>query len=705
MKSPEKITAAFCGFLFPFVSTLAAASAPAAPVTVTENSAFYSLDNGIVTAVIAKDSGDIVSMKYKGMEMLAHTSGPDGQLNWANDPPGENLNGLNATMTDHQYGFWSHDAMGVRGTGAAIAKITIDPKTNQGARAEVSVKGISNNRKMGTGPGAGTFTSGDGNFISDIEIRYSLGQSEAGVYTYCVFEHQPSYDATTITEARFCTKLADMFDWMLVDDTPHRNKLYPKEARENKYDYTVVQFDHPAYGWASTSKNVGFFFINPSMEYMSGGPTKVEFLCHRDTNAVAAPTVLNYWRSSHYGGAGVSMAAGEHWTKVIGPFLLYVNSGPDQQAMYQDAKAQAARESAKWPFDWVNGVDYPHQAARAVVSGQLVLTDPITPSAKMSRLLVGLTNPDYTNAGSGGPGGPQTVTWQTDAKHYEFWVRGNDDGHFSIPNVRAGKYTMHAFADGVLGEFAKADVTVEQGKPLDLGKLTWTPVRRGKQIWEVGIPNRNGSEFLKGDDFFHDGMQIQYAKLFPNDVNFVIGKSDFRKDWYYQQPPHADDAAIAAAAQRGTAGGSLPGFTPPGPRAGGAPGATGAPVRGGRGPAPAPGRATPWSISFTMPNAAKGKATLRAAFSGTGVRNIDVSVNGQSVGPLGPLQMDGTLGTLGNGIQGIWHENELSFDASLLKTGDNVMTLTVPAGALTAGVIYDYLRLELDESAAPPAVQ
>ena len=32
-----------------------------------------------------------------------------------------------------------------------------------------------------------------------------------------------------------------------------------------------------------------------------------------------------------------------------------------------------------------------------------------------------------------------------------------------------------------------------------------------------------------------------------------------------------------------------------------------------------------------------------------------------------------------------------------MKAGENVMQLTVPAGSLTAGIIYDYLRLELDE--------
>jgi rhamnogalacturonan endolyase len=49
-------------------------------------------------------------------------------------------------------------------------------------------------------------------------------------------------------------------------------------------------------------------------------------------------------------------------------------------------------------------------------------------------------------------------------------------------------------------------------------------------------------------------------------------------------------------------------------------------------------------------------------------------------------------------IRGLWYERELAFDASLLKTGSNVLTLTIPAGPVNNGVIYDCLRLELDES-------
>jgi rhamnogalacturonan endolyase len=38
----------------------------------------------------------------------------------------------------------------------------------------------------------------------------------------------------------------------------------------------------------------------------------------------------------------------------------------------------------------------------------------------------------------------------------------------------------------------------------------------------------------------------------------------------------------------------------------------------------------------------------------------------------------------------------LQFDASLLRYGENRMQLTVPAGELTSGVVWDYLRLEVN---------
>ena len=83
-----------------------------------------------------------------------------------------------------------------------------------------------------------------------------------------------------------------------------------------------------------------------------------------------------------------------------------------------------------------------------------------------------------------------------------------------------------------------------------------------------------------------------------------------------------------------------------------------------------------------------------AGLASTTTRQFNVSVNGQALPPVDHLTPDSAIGR--NGIHGIWSERDVAFDASLLKAGTNTITLTVPAGTLSAGIIYDYLRLELE---------
>ena len=570
-------------------------------------------------------------------------------------------------------GYWSHQP-----SGSVTSAVTIDPTSNDGARGEVSVKSDSGGSSQGSGPGGGT--------VCDIEIRYALDRGVSGLYTYSIFTHKADYPATSIGEARFAVKLKDdIFDWMTVDanrnmemittsDWNHGVPQNLKEARlmttgiyqgqvEHKYDYSANQFDVLAWGWSSSEKHVGLWFVNPTDEYLSGGPTKMELSAHRDATfttsqtAEAPPTLLNYWRGSHYGGSSCVMAQGEEWTKVIGPFLIYCNTGADHDAVWKDALAQAKKETAAWPYEWVSGVDYPHKAERSTVTGQMVLNDPLAPpGTKMSNLLVGLSAPDYLPGGKPGGQGPGgKVGWQEDAKHYEFWVRADDQGHFSIPNVRPGAYTLHAIADGVLGDFSKTDVTIESGKPLDLGSVQWQPVRYGKQLWDIGIPNRNASEFLHGDHYWKWGLYNEYPTDFPDDVNFTIGKSDYHKDWNYAQCPRSD--------------------RPEG---------------------------TTWTVNFDLPADEHGKAILRLAICGASSRPISVKVNDQTAGVVNDLKDNATIRR--DGIQGFWSEHDVVFDAGMLKSGTNSLKLTISGNPTNPfyGIEYDYVRLEVNESGNGP---
>ena len=197
-------------------------------------------------------------------------------------------------------------------------------------------------------------------------------------------------------------------------------------------------------------------------------------------------------------------------------------------------------------------------------------------------------------------------------------------------------------------------MTVEAGQTHDLGTLVWTPVRYGRQVWEIGIPNRSAAEFRHGDHYWQWGLYNLYPQEFPNDVNYVVGKSDWSRDWNYAQPPRVDAAGH---------------------------------VKG-----------TTWRVTFDLPKAGSGKATLRLALCGTRDSQIDVAVNGHPVGTTGPLPSSGVMHR--DGIRGTEIESDIPFDGSVLVAGKNVLELTTHARDWVQGVLYDYLRLELEEPAA-----
>ena len=414
---------------------------------------------------------------------------------------------------------------------------------------------------------------------------------------------------------------------------------------EHKYDYSAIQFETPAFGWSSTKQHVGLWIVNPTIEYLGGGPTKVELTGHLDVNTGAAPTLCNYWVGSHYGGSRFLVAAGESWSKVVGPMFVYCNSAAGHEEMWKDALKKAKTEAEAWPYNWAADHLYLSAKERGTVTGKLTVSDPQAPKLEVKNMLVGVAQPPSVS-------GRGAVDWQLDAKSYQFWVRADEHGSFRIPNVRPGSYVLYAFADGVLGEFRHPHVEVVADKTTDVGPLEWKPVRYGKQLWEIGIPNRSAEEFRHGDDYWHWGLYQLYSKEFPSDVNFVIGKSDWHKDWNYCQPPRVEGNRVVP---------------------------------------------TTWSITFEMPNAPKGKATLRLAIAGSiAPRGIEVNVNGMATGSTSPLPLSGVMHR--DGIRGYWCERNVAFDAALLKTGNNMIKLTVPATNWTQGVLYDYLRLELDEA-------
>ncbi len=694
------------------------------PVTLTDNGDSWTMDNGIVKLSVSKKNGTIVigSLMYHGISIVPNRSE-----------------------------FWEQTP-----AGSITAAVTIDPTTNGGERAEVSVKGVNPGSAGVRGGGAVTepgsnaarygVPAGPGRGGMDLETRYALERGTSGFYTTAEYTHPASYPPAGEGESRFILESMNRdFDWLSVDHD--RNMLmtsdddlrkgvviHAKEQRilesgvyansvEHKYSYNAVMYRLQAWGWSSTKDHIGVYFINPSNEYIGGGAEKLDLIDHM------SGTLLDYWTSGHYGGgSGNHIPAGEDWKHVVGPIFVYFNAleNPKEAtqadldkfhasygsgepavpqawrdnalALWDDAVAKSKEVKAAWPYAWVEGLDYPHKDGRGTVTGQLVLNDPFGPQAAkktLPHLTVGLAHPDYAITSGGFTsryGTGRVVTWPHDGNYYQFWTDGSEDGRFTIANVRPGTYTLHAFADGVLGEYAKADITVEAGKKIDLGKLNWQPVRYGRQIWEIGYPDRTADKFYKGDgaNYWLWGWPLRYGDLFPNDVTYAIGKSDYHKDWFFEEVPHSTTDAWKNPAAKDPLNQRFGWVNLPD-------GQQDMWREWGH------GKASTWTVKFTMPKAAKGTAVLRIALAGADGGNgntpsspgsLTIGVNGQDVGTLHPVA---TNALRYNTDKGVWYQYTQQFDAALLKSGENSVTFTVPAGDVTTGVVWDYVRLELND--------
>lgn len=651
-----------------------AGEASAPPVRLTETAGTFTLDNGVLRAEIEKRNGAMSSLLYEGHELLAQNGG-----------------------------YWSSVGRGNSRQSGHAASVRLDTP----GRVEVSCR--SGN------------VGGMTNAALDVDYIYSLGRGESVIYVAAVLHHAPGSPGYGTAESRYCLKLnPDVFNFLSVDadrqrlmpsgyDWDHGTQMNLKEARrlttgvhkgevEHKYDYSAMLEETPAYGWYGTQSHLGLWLINPSQEYIGGGPTKVELTGHLDVNPGGTPTLLNMWQGSHYGGTSLAIAPEENWTKVIGPFAIYCNARPASTDAWHDALARANTEKKLWPYAWFKNPNYPSVNERGTVRGKITLLDAFAPKATMSNVWVGVAAPDYhppvlhfhdgrhfgrTNASSTNftnwvnrSGFPPLVDWQRDTKFYQFWTRADADGNFTIRNVRPGRYTLHVFGDGVMGELALTNIFVNPGITTVLGHLFWQPARFGRTVWQIGIPDRTAREFRHGDHYWQWGLYHEYPREFPHDVDFIVGKSDWHRDWNYVQPPKILGASQPVVSEDEDAGidntNSVPGDH-----------------NHSREVAD-----TTWKIEFALTNQPSGKATLRLAFAGAREGcHLAVSINDHSIGDTGLLPSTGVMHR--DGIRGYWFERDLTFDAALLQPGNNVFKLTSSANGWTQGVLYDCARLEM----------
>ncbi len=353
---------------------------------------------------------------------------------------------------------------------------------------------------------------------------YILRKGDRGFYTYVIMEG--TENPVSVREARVCVRTAAAMLTGYVDERmqgsiPTTGEMLAVESSSDRtiQDATYRLDDgtiYTKYNWAQyivkdsvhglMNKSYGVWNIPCSYEWLNGGPMRQELTVHATGKS---PITIQMLQGEHFGAAPMTLAPGQK--KLYGPIYVYVNNGTHEE-MIADAKAEASRQMAAWPFAWFHNDLYPLD--RATVSGQINLTDGQSPEGLQVVL-----------------GGPEDEIYRQTGG-YMFWAKTDKNGYFTIPNVRKGDYTLYAYATtGTITDQMRVDDISVTDSDTQLGLLYWHPSTLENQLWSIGVNDRLSDGYKMSDDLRAYGLFSQPEA----NINFTIGESDPLTDLYYAQ--------------------------------------------------------------------------------------------------------------------------------------------------------------------------
>lgn len=550
--------------------------------------------------------------------------------------------------------------------------------------------------------------------IADVELHYSLGKGNTGLYAYLIVRHPTNYvayatnlsisfiqvlwptahDATNFffedsyvdNGVRYGLNLGGVYQkrnglqpsfWDNYHQIAVTNINIPKEVTKyttgvfagstnGKYSFTFDFAKLSAFGMASDTNKMGIWYVAGGHEYQQNGPPACEYSGGIGGIIGFEPLM------AHYGNTGLNVSSNAAFTKLYGPWLFYINTGSNGAACWADAQQQALAEQQAWPYAWLTNSACQARNQRASIAGKLVINDPLRPAANAAGAWIGLAAPD-----AGLEVDPNDWQWQSDG--YQFWTQCAADGTFTLPPVTTftpygsnAVYELYAYCagtNGSVGQYQTGPLTFAPGTVTNLGTLTWNVPHPGSNVlWEIGYPDRTADKFRHGDDYAIPGLWLGFADEFPNPMTYTIGSSNPTNDWNYAQTAYFTN---------GVANNMI------------------------------------WNLQFNVPKLpASGNATLTIAWAGAYSAAIAMYVNNPGLTtefkdfyPNIPFPTGVTADSLiRQGIHDKYGIDHLSIPVGNLVAGTNTITL-VQRRAVTATVsyvMYDYLDFELP-TPMPPA--
>jgi len=446
--------------------------------------------------------------------------------------------------------------------------------------------------------------------------------------------------------------------------------LYPTTTKYDQCSYLGASNTfRPVWGMATDQ--VGLWSILGSFEFINGGPTKQK-------GSVSGNYMYNDDAESHGLGSvnDPGVADGEVFTKVIGPYFMYANTGTNHLQLWTNAQSEAAIMVSNWPYAWLDESEQDYPRHRGTVTGSL--TAKTGESTANAVVILG----DYTD----GDWMYQGIT------NFLFWTTSDTNGNFCIPKVRPGNYQLFSYVPGIWGELQVSNIIVLPDQTNNLGVINWNPPHLAQRLWRIGTPDHSSAEFHLGNYRKQFGLWWRYLNdMGTNNVNFVIGQSVESNDWYYAQ------CSVATTPQ------SYPNLTDHTQTNG-------------------IYWSPHWNVLFSLTNLPPTPVLTTLAFAGGNGAYFYMYLNGVNVTPdtyHGQGTSDGTDIYRDVVTVGRYQYYQFTFATNLFMVGTNTFTITIrQPGApgswsgsyypelVQGGLIYDFLQMETGPQvilSTPPA--
>lgn len=352
----------------------------------------------------------------------------------------------------------------------------------------------------------------------DFDLHYVLRSGDPGYYVFVKMARPKGYEPEAFGQVRWSFYLnPTLFDYQLANDSEQalipdmKGSTQVQDATYRltdgrvytKYDFCDYVEDHYVHGITGSKGGYGAFIVMGSNEYL-GGPNKQYITVH------SGPIIHRFLHSGHFMPRGIAHPAlPDDWSKLTGPWFVYLNQAKNPAGAWADAKARATVERSLWPYSWMKDPEYPIE--RGSMRG--VVTSDGVPQKES---LVVLTTPNED--------------WQVQILGYNFSTRTGLDGKFSLDTVRPGVYNLVVQAKGIFEPTKAQRVEIKPNAVVDLPRLAIAP-NKGKTLWQIGVADRTTAGFKLSDQPRQYGLESKV----PANLTFTVGTSRPDADWFYAQ--------------------------------------------------------------------------------------------------------------------------------------------------------------------------